>query len=213
MKNNYTLLSVISLLVVIILVSVLLAVFKPVPVVLKPIVLAEVTQLLTSLILVALFLERAMEVFITVLRGPEAKLLEAELRGAQREKIALNKTPQGTPGLEEKMANNLVRESTCQKNFTQYKSVTQRYALWAGFIAGLAISLVGVRTLNTLITPESYAALGAQQKNFFDAFDILISGGLIAGGSDGLHKILQVFLDFIDLTSSRINTPAAPPDK
>jgi hypothetical protein len=60
-----------------------------------------------------------------------------------------------------------------------------------------------------LITPDSYGALAVMQKNLFDAGDILITGGLIAGGSDGIHKILQVFLDWADTTSNRIKTPPA----
>ena len=76
---------------------------------------------------------------------------------------------------------------------------------------GLVISLVGIRTLITLVTPESYAALSVLQKNLFTMVDVLVTGGLIAGGSDGIHKILQTFLDLMDKTSRNINAGTGSP--
>jgi hypothetical protein len=41
--------------------------------------------------------------------------------------------------------------------------------------------------------------------------DVLVTGGLIAGGSDGIHKILQTFLDLMDKTSRNINAGTGSP--
>ena len=91
----------------------------------------------------------------------------------------------------------------------QQKSGTRGWALWAGLVMGLAISLAGMRTLNSLVTPDSYALLSVDQKNFFDLVDVLITAGLISGGSNGLHSILQVFIDMAEATSNRIKTPTS----
>jgi hypothetical protein len=60
--------------------------------------------------------------------------------------------------------------------------------------------------LNPLVTPESYALLTIWRKNFFDLVDVLITAGLIGGGSNGLHSILQVFIDMAENTSAKIKT-------
>jgi hypothetical protein len=67
---------------------------------------------------------------------------------------------------------------------------------------------VGVRGLQPLVVTESFAQLPANQMHVFRIMDVLLTGGLIGGGSDGIHKVLQVFLDYTDKTRSRIKTSA-----
>lgn len=38
----------------------------------------------------------------------------------------------------------------------------------------------------------------------FNMVDICLTGGVIAGGSEGIHKLTQVFTDFMESSSQRI---------
>jgi hypothetical protein len=207
MKIDYSFSKFILFFVSIIVIGVLVFFLRPGPVALRPTAVSDISQLLFSLIVVSLFLERATEVFMTVWRGPDAKQKENTIRCYQAQLNELKKAQQDSPNRAEEMSKISANLNQATEEFIDYKSVTQRLSLWTGFISGLVVSLVGFRTLNTLVTPESYGLISGMQKNFFDLGDILITGGLIAGGSDGIHKILQVFLDWADATSGRIKTP------
>jgi hypothetical protein len=37
--------------------------------------------------------------------------------------------------------------------------------------------------------------------------DILISGGIIGGGSDAIHKMMNVITGFFDATAEKLKTP------
>ena len=43
----------------------------------------------------------------------------------------------------------------------------------------------------------------------FRLIDVVLTTGLLAGGSDGLHKIVQTITDFMEATSRRIKAGGA----
>jgi len=191
---------------VVVLGGVLVALLRPLPLVFKDNGLTQVVQLLMSLVLVSLFLERTIEVFITIWRGPQAKQLEASVHTHQMRMAALSKVA-ADPVAMVAMDQASQELDAVTQAATQQKSGTRGWALWASLALGLAISLVGVRTLNPLVTADSYNLLAQGQKNLFDLVDVLITAGLIAGGSNGIHAILQVFIDLAEKTSNRIKSP------
>jgi hypothetical protein len=65
-----------------------------------------------------------------------------------------------------------------------------------------------VRTLEMLVDAKVVGDLLVSAPNQVAAFrlvDVLLTGGLIGGGSEGVHKITQVFSDFMDKTRQNIN--------
>ncbi len=205
-KVNFNPLNLVVFGVLVVLGGVLVAVLRQLPLTFRDNGISQVTQLLLSLILVSLFLERTIEVFITIWRGPQARQLEANVRAHQVRMAALSKSNE--PDREISMAQTSQALDAANQAAVQHKSATRGWALWAGMGLGMAISLAGVRTLSSLVTPDSYALLSVQQKNFFDLVDVVITAGLIAGGSNGLHSILQVFMDLAESTSNKIKNPA-----
>jgi len=205
-KSTFNLLNLVAFGVVVVLGGVLVAVLRPLPLVFKDNGLTQVVQLLMSLVLVSLFLERTIEVFITIWRGPQAKQLEASVHTHQMRMAVLSKAA-ADPERQAEMVQTSQELDVATQAATQQKSGTRGWALWASLVLGLAISLAGVRTLNPLVTPDSYNLLTLSQKNFFDLVDVLITSGLIAGGSNGIHSILQVFIDLAEKTSNRIKSP------
>jgi hypothetical protein len=162
----------------------------------------NVPGLLATVFLLALFQERAMEVFVTTWRGPNAEALE-QLRDASAAalaRLAASLPPAAPP----EIAAKTMRFEDADSRLQVYRSETRRMALWTGLILGALISAAGFRTLEALATPEALKALGQQQRGFLEVVDVLLTGGLIGGGSEGIHKLAMVYADFMDSTSKRM---------
>ena len=211
--------------------------------ILKPFGLNEVGQLLTFLLLISLFLERALEVFITTWMRPEGEKLDSIVQSCERQIDALEtrmkleiQQPETSTKIEEEVSENPtklekrteIRQSSgdvssltdklseMSSNLEKFslkraesKSRTRKIALWTAFFIGLLISGVGIRALETLIILKEFPS---QQLIFYDGqvcifriLDTLLTGGLIAGGSEGIHKLTQVFTVFLETTRDRMN--------
>jgi len=142
--------------------------------------------LLCSLMLIALLLERALEVFLTNLRAPTSETLQEEVR-AMRNVLRYTKLKVERTELEEAL-------KAKEAKLAGHKRDTRRYALHVGLGIGLLISIAGVRTLESIlvIAPAAGGATWAQA-GMMRALDILLTGALIAGGSDGIHKLAEAF--------------------
>ena len=203
----------------------------------------EVSQLLTLLVLVSLFLERALEVFINTWRLPGEERLDNEIQNNERvieEKRGLRETkienppqimtretevskdpitltqstqftkiPEGADKLTTELNLELIKLKTNQQLRSAYKSQTRKIALWTALSVGLLISGVGVRSLDTLLQPVPQSAMNSGiQSLVFRCLDVLLTGGLITGGSDGIHKITQLATTFFEETRNGIRDRA-----
>ena len=72
-----------------------------------------------------------------------------------------------------------------------------------GLFVGIIISSLWIRTLNQLVTTESIQSLPSLQSSAFRFIDVLLTGGLIAGGSDGIHKIIDLYRVFTETSSQK----------
>ncbi|MBG1271158.1 hypothetical protein [Nostoc sp. WHI] len=88
-----------------------------------------------------------------------------------------------------------------ERQRTAYKSDTRTIALWTSLLFGLLISAIGIRSIEPLIVIDFNNPI---QVVIFRCLDALLTGGLIAGGSEGIHKLIQVFIDFMEVTSKQI---------
>lgn len=68
-------------------------------------------------------------------------------------------------------------------------SKRERLRLLIGFIVGIFISAAGIRTLAGLVSSATHADW------LFEPMDVLLTAGLLAGGSNGLALLIQVFTD------------------
>lgn len=180
---------VVALLGIILLSVILVAVLNPGLMRFWPMSTGEFLQTIAPLFLVSLFIERALEVFLTTWRGPEAaqhQLRATSARAAAAEAKAVAAAP-------------LAEEET----LVAYKATTQRIAFLSGVTIGVIVSALGVRALGLFVDPAAYRALPAIQREWFDAADVFLTGAVLGGGSDGLHKLISVFTDFLDQTSAR----------
>ncbi len=98
--------------------------------------------------------------------------------------------------------NNKIYELTeKERKRVAYKSDTRIIALWTSLLFGLLISAIGIRSIEPLVIIDSDNSM---QVILFRCLDALLTGGLIAGGSEGIHKLIQVFIDFMEATSKQI---------
>lgn len=157
--------------------------------------LQNIGRVLTPLILVALFIERAVEVVISAWRGQGAAARQHAVEHATGESLKFARLAQD-----------------------QYKRQTQRLAFTVSLTLAVFAGLVGVRAIEPLmdLSAQGAPALAAAQTLWLFRFDVLITGLLLAGGADGIHQIVTTFTTFLDTTKQRTqnsaggSSPAAP---
>lgn len=134
--------------------------------------LIALTQL-GILYIVALFVERALEVLMKAWRQGGKVSLEHEKNLA---------------------------EDTAQhehaKRLKEYRAGTQRRALLAGLTLGFLVSLSGVRLLGPIFQLDE-AAEWTFQMGLFQFTDIILTAGLIAGGSSTIHELMALIDNFL----------------
>lgn len=158
----------------------------------------KVFNVLAALIMVALFMERGLEFFVELWRGAEKSYLEHNIREAKT-KIAQLKAPQRAD--EKHIKDAREKLSTARRKLLKYNAVTVRIALWSSFLFGLVLSLAGLRSVGPLVTPSG---LSEAQEFVFHGADIILTACLIAGGSEGIHKIARVYNRFMEQNARRL---------
>lgn len=162
----------------------------------QPITAGEFTQRLSGLLLVALFIERALEVFISGWRGPgESRLRRAVARARP--------DASGGGGGQAAGAESEPLERS-RDALVHYKAETRRIAFVASVLLGVAVAAMGVRVLGQFIDPSVFAELGGAQRQGFQLLDILLTGAALAGGSDGLHQLIETFTGFLESSKERV---------
>lgn len=174
-----------------ILVSAILTVWlKPGLIRFWPFSLAEFVQLITPLFLVAVFIERALEVFLTAWRGGGSVKISREI---EKLKGAIAR---GNHAMQDQLEN-------ARDRLADYKSETQGIAFPSSLALGIAVSALGIRSLELFVDPAVFAGLSSAQRGAFNATDVVLTGALLGGGSEGLHKVISVFTNFMDTTAKR----------
>jgi hypothetical protein len=150
----------------------------------------SVISILTPLVLYSLFIERAVEVFLTVWRGKESDALALAVKQEGQKISTLKNADRGSYNL-------------LQHKLAEYKATTRDVAFASCFILGILISLAGVRALALFVDPSSLDDLSSFQSAWFTVLDIIITGALIGGGSDGMHKLVSMIIAMFDSTKAR----------
>lgn len=129
------------------------------------------------LYVVALFVERSLQVILKAWRQGQKEVLKNEVE-------ANNSDPQAVSKL------------------TAYKSGTQRRALLLSLTLGLLVSVSGVRLLGPIFQLVDGSG-STFQMALFNFTDIFITAGLIAGGSATIHELMALVDDFLKTTRTR----------
>ena len=130
------------------------------------------------LYIVALFVERSLEVLIKAWRQGRKSRLEEKTRSAEDS-----------------------GKAEAEKELQEYKAGTQRRALLVGLTLGIMVSLSGVRLLGPIF--EVDGAEASFQQAVFHFTDILLTAGLIGGGSATIHELMALVDDFLRTSRKR----------
>lgn len=152
-----------------------------------------VMGLLTWLFTVALFIERAVEVIVMILRDAGADALQAKVDAAQAQVTAAQKADPQAPATSQALVD-------ASAALGAYRAVTKEIALCIGLVLGVLVGLAGVRALGSVVAAPANDPL-------FTAVDILITGALLAGGSEGVHQMANVFTNFMQSLAAKAKTP------
>ncbi|UCG49277.1 MAG: hypothetical protein JSU94_05730 [Phycisphaerales bacterium] len=164
----------------------------------------NIGYLLGTMFVIALFLERALDVFLTTWRADGSEQLDLSIEGC-RNRIAKfearTKQYRDAHAAEAETLANELEEKNREKQ--QYRSKTRLIAMWSGLVAGILISAGGIRTLRTLVEPLAFQDMPTGQRTLFHLVDILLTAGLIAGGGDGIHKLTEAYRAFMETTTKK----------
>jgi len=206
--------------------------FSPMGLQLKPDIWNSLASVFGTLTLVSLFVERAIEVFVSLWTDPAADQLEQELdalgeaRARQQRRIEVLQAEKADPGtvpdrkiavdgeigaLRVKLAKDQDRDDEIDLELLAYSGQTRRVSTWIGLAIGVLTAAVGVRVLNPLVVldfakvPDGFGWFPA----CFASVDVLLTGALLSGGSKAVHHIFNVYETFMEATTKRAETAKA----
>lgn len=165
-----------------------------------------VVSLLLTIFVITLFVERAQEVILTNWRALGSETLDLKILTQEKRLKRLEQT-----GAESGVVESQYHELQLLKlEKLQYRARTRIYALRIGVIMGLAVSLAGVRSLGVLVPETVIAHFAPLQQMIFHGVDVIITGGVIAGGSDGVHKMAELYRVFVETRSKQQKQRLSP---
>lgn len=149
----------------------------------------EAGKLLGALLVIALFLERLLAVCNIIIFAQKEREIEGALLqvGNSREQY-----------------NELI------KAYTNLEGEKDRLRVIWAFLMALVIAGAGVRTLAPLIMlpvvspAEPFPLWTDPQKSFFSFVDIVLTAGILAGGSDGIAKLISTLKLQLSTIRSRL---------
>lgn len=133
------------------------------------------STLFTNVFIITVIVERFIEVFNAIWRRKGRLELIRELESAA----------DGQP------------KTDAQNELDYYRAQTQTMAMYSGFVIGIIVGFAGVRALNLVFDASS---LSGTQEFLFHSIDILLTAGLIAGGSKGINAVTRVIGNFLEET-------------
>lgn len=145
-------------------------------------------QQLTVLIIVALFVERSLEVYKLFYFSPEKERLITQVAQARLEWQSFL----GDVTEDERAQAAKLRLLNEEERLRVYKNHTRQNLLRTAIVLGLLLGLAGVRSLEFVFTfPVPETVLEIFRLYLFRVLDVILTTGLIAGGSEGIHSVIK----------------------
>lgn len=151
----------------------------------RPEALQAIPNVMAPLLVIALFIERAVEVILAAWRAGGTQHREAGMQQAME---------QGT----------IDEQWRARTDLDAYRVDTQRTAFALAFVISLLISTMGVRAIEMLVGPDLLPRAAAEQRLMFVRVDVFVTSLLLTGGAEGIHKVVNAFTTFMDSTQDRM---------
>lgn len=133
-----------------------------------------------------------------VLETEESQTSDTTSQSSQATKPIPSIPPQQLTELREQIKNKKENLEEAENDLDLYQDETKIVVSRLSLLAGITISLTGVRILQPFID----VTLEGPQMILFHAVDILLTGGLLAGGSEGINRLTKVYENFTDVSKT-----------
>lgn len=156
---------------------------------------SKIWPLIGTLFIVSLFMERSIEVFLSAFRAGVADQLDLKIKEIKKELDQLNKDTD--PDNYKKVSKELADKN---EERAKYRIRSRQWALWGGLTLGILVALVGFHGLENLIDPKYFKnpEPTTLRLRLFHAVDVLVTGAVLAGGSDAFNKIMKLYSAFTE---------------
>ncbi|MEM7065475.1 MAG: hypothetical protein AAF572_20205 [Cyanobacteria bacterium P01_B01_bin.77] len=164
-----------------------------------------VIRRLSVLIIVALFLERALEVYKLSYFSQKKERLTAEVEQRQLELNVLLLSR-----AEDSSKSEAIQESKeclfkAEEKLQVHQDYTRQRILQVAIVFALLLSAVGLRSLEGIVQyPSSETISEIFRLYLFRVLDLSLTAGLIAGGSEGIHNIIKKIYSFFPDASQQV---------
>lgn len=145
-------------------------------------------ETLTALLLVALFIERANEVFIKNTRTVRRTIAERRIASLEAALAQAQETERSEAQKQLEAA---------KDDLTRYRTATRILTIAFSTILGTLTALAGVRALTPLLDVQ-YEALSGWQWGVLNFVDIVLTVSLVTGGASALHNMISMIGDRIE---------------
>ena len=170
-------------------VSILAGLISPIQLDFQENVAQKLPTLIGYLFLISLFVERAIEVFLSAWRSEGADNLDFEIAHKKKE---IEKHSGEDAGVS--IESLYTKLEQIERDRVIYSTQSRSIAQWTGLTIGICISFIGIRVLGNIVNPPSVDTL---QMNIFVAVDIILTAAVLAGGSEAINKIMKVYNSFM----------------
>jgi hypothetical protein len=160
-------------------------------------------------LIISLVIERAIEVVIGIIRDPDA---EPKRQKQITNRFAYLKVHQKLMETSTAVAAYATLQAqvdaaqddldTSTKDLAAYQGETKSLAQQVGFGLGCLVAISGFRILQSLETA------GSPVSGYFLFTDIIITAAVLSGGSDGIHRLINVYTSFVDGASKSLDDKA-----
>lgn len=150
--------------------------------------ITDVPQLFGYLILIALFVERAIELLLALWRSAEADSLD---RNIEKLKERMAKVSDITEAEKEAKHQIMTEIELAEDDRVDFKAESRLAAIWTGMVIGVIISTIGVRILGSIF--EDPVSSHKIHMGLFIVVDVFLTGFVLAGGSGAIHKIMTLY--------------------
>jgi len=160
--------------------------------------LQDLSGLLAPLAFASAVIERAVEILVSPWRDAEASKLDKA--------VAAIKARPADPAASTQNAADLKAASDA---IDEYRGNTQRYAFAVSLTLSVLVSIAGVRALGPFADVgrlNDVKITTQAQHLFFLCVDVGLSAGLLAGGADGIHSLVNAATSFFDGAATRSST-------
>ena len=150
------------------------------------------------LFVIALFVERANEIFVSSTRAVLRKQAELEIDDME------NRAEAGTKGAP--TSQDILKAKNV---LLTYRTGTRILTITFAVIVATLLALAGVRALSPLLEVQ-FDALAHTQWAVLQFVDIVLTVAIIGGGSSGIHNIISIIVDQFPEKKRAINAATEP---